>query len=94
MEPPDTTTDLSPNGAESGADGPEMEQIWSRIEPLLVKEKDIGPWLSMSASTLRRFRDKDEFPGNQARQLGGTWYYAIELLREAIREYWETTRSV
>ena len=91
MSQPETTPDLSPNGAESGADGADVDQKWGRSDPLLVKEKDMGPWLSMSATTLRRFRDRDEFPGNQARQLGGTWYYAIELLRDAIREYWETT---
>jgi hypothetical protein len=57
----------------------------------MVKEKDMTPIIGMSASTLRRTRERDEFPGNQARQLGGTWYYAIDVLRQAIWDYWAET---
>lgn len=95
---PDDSRPLAKTGEKwgrSGASGADLVQI--RVAPaptLLVKEKDIEPILSMSPSKLKRHRAAGEFPGNQARQLGGTWYYAIEVLQAAIWEYWEATGGV
>jgi hypothetical protein len=58
---------------------------------LLVREIDAVELLSMSASTLRRSREADHFPGNEARRFGKTWFYAPDVLRDRIRDYWGST---
>jgi hypothetical protein len=95
MPPPETTHDLSPEVGKSGAD----HEKWGRSgadsvaldRRLLIKERDAVHLLSMSVSTLKRQRDHDHFPGNQARQFGATWFYAPDVLRDEIKEYWATT---